>query len=78
MKGINGVDLFFTFQCEKGKMHEDKVKFDQVNSVAKEGVAYLGRQRNLRGRKITCGRNPNVWGPGQRDIHLHKRRKRQP
>ena len=34
VKGINVATLFFTFQCEKGKMHEDKVKFDQVNSAA--------------------------------------------
>ena len=34
VKGIFGVALFFTSQCEKGQLHEDKVKFDQVNSVA--------------------------------------------
>ena len=34
VKGIKGETLFCTFQCEKGQMHEDKVKFDQVNSTA--------------------------------------------
>ena len=34
VKGINGVALFCTFQCEKGEIHEDKVNFDQVNSAA--------------------------------------------
>ena len=28
-------------------MHEDKVKFDQVNIVAIGGVAYFGRQRSV-------------------------------
>ena len=36
------------------------------------------RQCSLRGRNILYGRNPNVWGPRQRGIHFHKRRKRQP
>ena len=58
VKGIIRVALFFTFQCEKGRIHEDKVKFDQVNNVAKEGVDCLGRQHSLNGRKITWLRKP--------------------
>ena len=53
VKGIIREALFCTFQCEKGQRHEDKVKFDQVNNAAKEGVDCLGRQRSLNGRKIT-------------------------
>ena len=33
MKGIIKVAIFFTLKCERGKMHEDKVKFDQVNNA---------------------------------------------
>ena len=73
VKGINKVALFFTFQCEKGEMHEYKVKFDQVNSAAKEGVDCLGRQHSLNGRKETL-----MCGVQGKELHLHKRRKRQP
>ena len=43
VKWIIIVALFFTLKCEKGKIHEDKVKFDQVNSVAIVGVDHLER-----------------------------------
>ena len=33
VKGIIRVAIFYTLGCEKGQMHEDKVKFDQVNNV---------------------------------------------
>ena len=46
-KGIEIRTLFFTLKCEKGKMHEDKVRFDQVNNTAIGGVAYFGRQRSV-------------------------------
>ena len=49
MKGIIKVALFFTLKCEKGKMHEDKVRFDQVNNAAIGGVAHFGRQRSVNG-----------------------------
>ena len=65
LKGINGVAFIFSFQCEKGKMHENKVKFDQVNNAAKEGVDCFRRKCNLNGRNITWWRKPNMWGPRQ-------------
>ena len=43
VKGIIRVATFCTLKCEKGKMHEDKVKFDHVNSAAIVGVDHLER-----------------------------------
>ena len=34
VKGIIRAALFCTLKCEKGQMHEDKVRLDQVNNVA--------------------------------------------
>ena len=78
VKGIIRVARFFTLRCEKGQMHEDKVKFDQVNNTAMEGVDHLGRRCSMNGGKILDGGNPNVWGPRKEGFHLHKRMRRQP
>ena len=51
-KGIIRVATFFTLKCGKGKMHEDKVKFDQVNSAAIVGVDHLERQCNVKEEEI--------------------------
>ena len=58
MKGIIRVATFFTLKCEKGQKNEDKVKFDQVNSVAIVGVEHLERQRSMKGEEIIWWRKP--------------------
>ena len=58
VKGIIRVALFCTLKCKKGEMHEDKVKFDQVNSIAIEGVDHFERQRSVNGEKIIWWRKP--------------------
>ena len=58
MKWIIRVALIFTLKCEKGKMHEDKVKFDQVNSAAIVGVDHLERKRSVKGEDIIWWRKP--------------------
>ena len=58
MKGIIRVATFFTLKCEKGQMHEDKVKFDQVNNTAIVGVDHLERQRSVKGEEIIWWRKP--------------------
>ena len=47
VKGIIIVALFCTLKCEKGKMHEDKVRFDQVNSAVIEGVDHFRRYHSV-------------------------------
>ena len=46
-KGIEIRTWFCTHKCEKGKIHEDKVRFDQVNNTAIGEVAHFGRQRSV-------------------------------
>ena len=58
VKGIIKVALFCTLKCEKGQMHEDKVKFDQVNNVAMEGVDHFERQCSVNGGEIIWWRKP--------------------
>ena len=58
VKGIIKLALFFTLKCEKGQMHEDKVKFDQVNSAAIEGVDHFERKHNVNGGEIIWWRKP--------------------
>ena len=58
VKGIIRVATFHTLKCEKGQMHEDKVKFDQVNIVAIVGVDHLERQRSVKGEEIILWRKP--------------------
>ena len=49
---------FHTLMCEKGHLHMDKVKFDQVNSTGIRGGDHLWRQHNDSGRKIPWWRKP--------------------
>ena len=58
MKGIIRVALFCTLKCEKEQMHEDKVKFDQVNSAAIVGVDHLERQRSVNEEEVIWWRIP--------------------
>ena len=58
MKGIIRVALFFTLKCEKGQKHEEKVKFDQVNSAAIVGVDHLERQRSVKREEVIWWRKP--------------------
>ena len=51
-------NFIFNPKCEKGKMHEDKVKFDQVNSAAIGGVAYFIRQRSVNEEEDIWWRKP--------------------
>ena len=47
VKWIIILALFFTLKCEKGKMHEDKVKFDQVNNDVVGVVDHFGRRHSV-------------------------------
>ena len=58
VKGIIILVMLCTLRCEKGKMHEDKVKFDQVNSAAMEGVDHFERQHSMNGGYIIWWRKP--------------------
>ena len=58
VKGIIKVALFFTLKCEKGQMHEDKVKFDQVNTVAIVGVDNLEIQRSVNEEEVIWWKKP--------------------
>ena len=58
VKGIIKVASFCTLKCEKGKMHEDKVMFDQVNSTAIGGVDHFGRQRSVNEEEEILWRKP--------------------
>ena len=58
VKWIFIVATFFTLKCGKGKMHEEKVKFDQVNNAAIVGVDHLERQRSLKREEIIWWRKP--------------------
>ena len=58
VKWIIRVATFFTLKCEKGQMHEDKVKFDQVNNAAMEGVDHFERQRSVKGGEIIWWKKP--------------------
>ena len=58
VKGIIKVAPFCTLNCKKGQIHEDKVMFDQVNSTAMGGVAYLGSQRNVNEEEDIWWRKP--------------------
>ena len=44
VKGIIKVASFCTLKCEKGKMLEDKVMFEQVNKASIGGVDHFMRQ----------------------------------
>ena len=58
VEGIIIVALFCTLKCEKGKMHEDKVRFDQVNSTAIGGVDHFRRQRSVNEEEDIWWRKP--------------------
>ena len=47
LEGIIRVVSFCTLKWEKGKMHEDKFMFDQVNNAAIGGVDHFMRQRSV-------------------------------
>ena len=49
---------FHTLMCERGHLHMDKVKFDQVNNAGIGGGEHLVRQRRDSGRKIPWWRKP--------------------
>ena len=38
--------------CEKGHLHEDKVKFDQVNDVGIGGGEHFERQHSMYGKRV--------------------------
>ena len=57
-EGIIRLALFGTLKCEKGKMHEDKLGFDQVNSAAIGGVDHFRRQRSVNGEEDNLWRKP--------------------
>ena len=44
------VALLSPLVCEKGLEHVDWVKFDQINSVGMEGVAFIEGQHSFGGR----------------------------
>ena len=46
------MELYFTPSCEIGHLHEDKVKFDQVNNAVLGGGDHLVGQHNKGGGKI--------------------------
>ena len=58
VKGIIRVALFCTLKCEKGQMHEDKVRFDQVNNVAIRGVDHFRRQCSVNEEEDIWWRKP--------------------
>ena len=58
VKGIIIIAIFFTLKCEKGQLHEDKVKFDQVNSAAIGGVDHFERQRSVNEEEVIWWRKP--------------------
>ena len=58
MKGIIRVATFCTLKCEKGQMHEDMVKFDQVNNAAIEGVVHLRIKHSVNGGEMIWWRKP--------------------
>ena len=45
-------DGFHTLMCERGHLHVDKVKFDQVNNAGIGGGDHPVGQCSERGRKI--------------------------
>ena len=49
---------FHTLMCEKGHLHVDKVKFDQVNNAGIGGGEHFERQHSMNGRKIPWWRKP--------------------
>ena len=57
-KGIDIRTWFCTYKCEKGQMHEDKVRFDEVNITAIGGVAYFRRQRSVNEEEDILWRKP--------------------
>ena len=59
-------------------MHEDKVKFDQVNNAGIRGGDHLERQRSVNGEIFLGGGNPKEWDPWGESSHLFKRRERKP
>ena len=58
VKGIIRVATFFTLKSGKGKMHEDKVKFDQVNSATIVGVDHLERESSVKAEEMICWGKP--------------------
>ena len=58
VKGIIRVATYFTLKCEKGQMHEEKVKFDQVNSATIVGVDHFERKLSVNGGEIIWWRKP--------------------
>ena len=47
--------------CEQGKLHVDKVKFDQVNNARMEGGD--GDNTVIVGGRFLGEGNPNEWDP---------------
>ena len=58
VKRIIRITIFCTLKCEKGKMHEDKVRFDQVNNVAIGGVDHFERKRSVNEEEVIWWRKP--------------------
>ena len=58
VEGIIRVVLFRTLKWEKGKMHEDKVWFDQVNNAAIGGVDHFRRHCSVNEEEYIWWRKP--------------------
>ena len=58
VKGFVRVASFFTLKCENGKMHEDKVMFDQVNNATIVGVDHFMRQKSVNVEEDILWRKP--------------------
>ena len=58
VKWIIIIPSFCTHKCEKGQMHEDKVRFDHVNNAAIGGLAYFRRQRSVNEEEDIWWRKP--------------------
>ena len=52
VRGIVIRSGFHTLMCEQGHLHEEKVKFDQVDSAGIGGGEHFERQLSMNGRKI--------------------------
>ena len=49
---------FHTLMCERGHLHGDKVKFDQVKNSGIGCGGHFDRQRSMNGKRVIWWRKP--------------------